>query len=179
MALSHEKETPAPLRQYEEIIGLAATLYSVKNREEASIDEVVDAVCQAAQERNLKAKSEKPDWGAVKAFLKEILSPQSPFAITAKTMEILAERERVYCDARILTDIRPIFKEKLDEGTAAAIITHTIRIAYHEGPELKEFYVAIDGSNLDDLQNQITRAKDKQKSLKSMIERSGTGYISS
>jgi hypothetical protein len=40
-------------------------------------------------------------------------------AVVAKSINILTEQEQIFCGARILSDIRPVFGASLDSASAA------------------------------------------------------------
>jgi hypothetical protein len=46
----------------------------------------------------------------------------------AKAGPVLTEHERIFEDARILTDVRPIFHPDLSEKPNAAVIVHMLRL---------------------------------------------------
>lgn len=102
--------------------------------------------------------------------LERLLSIES-LGTAMKAQAVLREYQRSYCDARILTDLRPVFGSSADEAPVGAGVVHSLRIAYHERSELKEFFVALGEKDLQDLIAILQRAEKKQKSLQRMIEK--------
>ena len=90
----------------------------------------------------------------------------------------MTEHAHVFCNARILSDIRPVFAESADSASAAVVI-HNLQIGFHEGgtgPH-KEFYVALDTGDLRKLKELIVRAEKKDIALQTMLKSSNVPYL--
>lgn len=112
-----------------------------------------------------------------RARLKSLLSAES-ISLSGRARLVFTEHEHYLCYARIMTDVRPIFGESVEKQPIGATIVHTLKLAYHEAKEIREFFVALDGDSLDRLSDLIERAQRKATSLKStMIDGSGTRYL--
>jgi hypothetical protein len=96
---------------------------------------------------------------------------------TAKAKVIISDHEHSLCTSRLFTDIRPIFRDIAEEGPKALMLVHTLKLAYHEGGELKEFFVAMDGDDLEALYRVTERAREKAKALKEFITRTDVPYL--
>ena len=90
-----------------------------------------------------------------------LLSLDALHLIEAKAKELLQEAQRLLLDARILTDIRPVFGEDIGENPTAFILTHTLKLHYHEGGEHREFFVALDEQDIASLKRMSERAQRK------------------
>lgn len=66
---------------------------------------------------------------------------------------------------RILTDIRPIFGNNVEEPPEAVVIMHTLKMAYHRGGRVDEVFFAMDETDLGDLKAAVARAELKAKSI--------------
>ena len=81
------------------------------------------------------------------------------------------EDERVFCQARILTDLRPVFGQVIEDGPKAMVVVHLLKLTFHKGSEKhQEFFVSLDGDDLKTLRGLIDRAEAKAKTLKSSIK---------
>lgn len=80
-------------------------------------------------------------------------------------------------DAKILSDIRPIF-DKPDERPVGCAISHTLEIEYHESGEHKEFYVVLDSEDLQKMKKTIQRAEAKAVSLRDLLKTTGLPDLS-
>jgi hypothetical protein len=103
--------------------------------------------------------------------LNEVLLLGSLLVTADKAKELQVQRERNFCDARILTDLRPVFGSDATSAPTAITVIHTLKIGYHDSgsPDHREFYVAIDGADIKSLKASLERAEQKEQSLKSML----------
>jgi hypothetical protein len=85
--------------------------------------------------------------------------------VTAKAWELLTENATNFRQARILTDLRPIFSDA-DETPPAAIIVHTLRLTYWGVDGEHAFSLAMDDSDLEDLRRVVVRAQSKSNQLR-------------
>jgi hypothetical protein len=91
--------------------------------------------------------------------------------LTSKAIDVITDYEHVFAGARILTDIRPVFRGPVTELPAGAVTVDTLKIDYF-GPdnELTSFHVALDRSDLLQLQAAVKRALDKRASVARFLE---------
>jgi hypothetical protein len=105
-----------------------------------------------------------------------LLRIDKAIAVTAKAQDVVTEHQHIFCGARIFSDIRPVFST-LADSVSAAVIVHTLNISYHLGTEHKEFFVAMDQSDIGLLKKAIERAEKKAVILKSIIQKSEVPYL--
>ena len=108
--------------------------------------------------------------------LSKIFDLRKALSITTKAMDVLTDEERIFYSAKILTDVRPIFNE---EGNSidAAIIVHNLKIHFGQDQDHKDFYVALDTSDIEVLRDVLDRADEKAKCLQSLLERAKVSYL--
>ncbi len=88
----------------------------------------------------------------------------------AKAKDLQAENERTFCDARILTDLRPVFGKSIQDGPKGLVIVHLLKLGYHQDQgEHESFFVALDAEDLNTLKAVIERAEIKAEVIKSKI----------
>jgi hypothetical protein len=122
--------------------------------------------------RNMKGT----DWRLSEESLKAVrerfttLLNVEPFATVSKAYGLQREGDRLYCGSRILSDIRPVFSKEL-RRPVGAVITHTLRLGYHEGTEgdHKQLYFVLDSDDLESLMYVLGRAKVKDKALRELL----------
>jgi len=61
----------------------------------------------------------------------------------------------------------------VDEEPEASVIFHTLKITYREGRKTKEFFIAMDGADLETLSDVLSRAKKKEDSLRALTKSKG------
>lgn len=92
-------------------------------------------------------------------------------AARAKAISVAADCPRLFSEVRVVSDLRPIFGDRVTEPPVGAVVMHNLRINFAEEGEEREFFVHLDTRDLKTLQEHIARALDKDKSLRAMIER--------
>ena len=92
------------------------------------------------------------------------------FNILSKAKRLQRDGERLYCDAKIVSDMRPVFGAKPTVRPVGAVLTHTLKLAYHEMGEHKEFQVVLDGIDLGLLAEVVHRALLKDETLRSFLK---------
>jgi hypothetical protein len=151
------------------------SLYSVRAVSEAGTDEFVDDISQAMK------RSRRPELGLndpdIERRFRDRLKRLLDFSAlkTASKAEFLQhEYEHSLCAARIFTDARPIFDEDPTSPPSAVVITHMLKLAYHEGGKLEEIHIALDSADLLKLKSLIDRAESKAAGLRRVF---GTATI--
>lgn len=90
--------------------------------------------------------------------------------ITGKAYGVLSDNPNLFCSARTLSELRPVFDRGLD--ARAAVIVHQLKLVYHTGPssERSDLFLALDRSDLDYLKTIIDRAIEKHDKLEAMTK---------
>lgn len=155
-------------RDVREIVDSLVAMYAVRARLGISISDFADGVSAAIDDFEEEEFSEE-DKLRLARRLTELLEIEKSLGITSKANDVLTEHEHTFCGARILTDIRPIFQNDLASSPSEAVIIHTLKIAYHQDREHKEFYVALDAEDIQTLKSAIERAELKERSAKALL----------
>ena len=150
-----------------DIIRAVATLYTTRTIVSLSVPELVDAALQATEERELKPP-EPEKWATFRTILTELLGLEGALAVAAKAGNVVTEQDKIFLRARVLTDIRPVFKEDPGEKPYAVAIIHTMKIHYQQGGALKSFFAAMDDRDLELLKDVLDRAQKKSATLKQL-----------
>jgi hypothetical protein len=112
-----------------------------------------------------------------KAHLVQLLGVRS-FSVSARATDLLYEHEHtVHGPMRVLTDIRPIFETDPESDPEGAVIVHTLKISYHDGRRVKEFFIALDSEQVDELIGVLGRASLKAETLKRLLASTNVPYI--
>jgi hypothetical protein len=98
----------------------------------------------------------------------------------SKAVDVLFEYEHNLRAARVLTDVRPIFGEDVEEPPVGALIVHSLKIEYmhrRDPHDQESFFVTMDSEDVDDLIQQLERAKKKAESLKSVLKAANIPHL--
>lgn len=166
-----------PRSDVDDIVAVLLPLYLLRERHEVSTPAMAEDVCQAldrSDEEELRLLGEEREH--FKSRLIEFLDVDS-VRVGAKGLEMLFENQRSFLDARIVTEVRPIFGSDPEEAPAGALIVHMLKIVYREEGQDKELFVALDTTDVGVLRNALDRADAKAESLKNFLEAARTTYI--
>lgn len=160
----------------QDIVRLLASLYIARDPIEEEVGEFVAALRTAAESSG-KEELQTADWESYQSAIIEALSSDTALAVAAKAAGVMSDHARVFCHARILTDLRPIFESDVEQAPAALVTIHTLKIVYHEEGVHREFFVAMDGRDAGQLSALLDRAFKKENSLKALSAAKGITFL--
>lgn len=155
-----------------DILASLLSVYSLREEFDLSTSEVAEHIALAmeegGQERLRFADEEQRDQFG--RHLVALLSSGS-LDLIGKASELTLEQERFMREARIITDIRPIFGNDPANRPNGAVIVHTLKLAYwDESNEFRDFYIAMDAVDVRNLRSLLERAEAKAASLRSILD---------
>jgi hypothetical protein len=109
--------------------------------------------------------------------LESLLQSGEALGVTAKALAILSDHEHPFLGARILSDVRTVFKTNLVDPPAGAVTVHMLGIHYQDGHAHKDMFLALDLKDLRQLRDTIDRALEKEKHLHEMLSRSNILHL--
>lgn len=165
-----------------ELFQLLGSLYILRTRRGLSIEDLVDGLRDAAVaegQRQEPLSTEPQNWEPLKRHLTDLLSLDQSLGISAKGYDIWQEQACLFCAARMLTDLRPIFGGDVKESPTAGVILHTLHLSYHEGETTEELFLALAPADIRELQRILERALQKEKTLRTTAARCGMECVES
>jgi hypothetical protein len=160
-----------PFEDLTAIVDALYSLYHVREFSEVSPSRfLTDLMDTLRRNPDIGLKSE--DTARIRSRFRQLLDIGTLNTLS-KAIRLQRDCERLYCDAKILSDIRPVFGEDINRGPTSAVITHTLKLSYHEDEEHKEFFVVLDQQDLGQLLEVLDRAFKKAESLTELLEKSG------
>lgn len=157
-----------------EILNSLVSLYFLRETEQLSTEEMIDKISELLQE---KSSFSEQQIHYFKKRLSVFLEINEPLEIISKGFDLKIEYENIFSKSRILTDMRPIFKSKIQAGIGGAIITHTLRLNFQTLSDSKEFFVNLSSGDIDTLISQLEEAKEKEQELKKLLKTSAIPYL--
>ncbi|MGI9104708.1 MAG: hypothetical protein ACR2G4_00510 [Pyrinomonadaceae bacterium] len=139
------------------------------------VDSIADSLKESDEEDVGWAHSNET-LNRFKERLTRLFSVES-LRLIGKARNVLFRHAQTFSSARIVSDIRPVFKEEAEEPPVAAVIVHMLNIVYHSSGERKEFVVALDTTDIHLMMDSLKRAEKKTKSLESTIASTNMTYI--
>lgn len=170
-----------PKDDLQEIIRLLFWFYYHYHHErkpiEVVVKEVVDKLRELEDEILQKITNDK--WEAFTQFLKNILGLHNTLGISAKSIPVKANHQRLFSCAHIFSDIRTIFNSSdLNSQPKAGIITHDLNIVYYEYDERKDFFISLDIDDIECLHEITERARKKHSTLTRLLKESNIRLLS-
>ena len=158
-----------------EIIATIMSLSSHRVHDDSTPEELAEQVAQAASEGGIAITSDKER----DSFKKKLIRffELSTLYVSSKALGILQSNENLFCTARILTDVRPVFGSDAKVAPVAAVVVHMLDLSYHKDGELKHLYIAMDSLDIDILKETLDRAEAKAKTLKPLIKKAGVAFL--
>ena len=155
-----------------EIVRVLTVLYSVRAETELSLSDFADVIRESVEQDQAfdGIKLSDDQWETFKVRLSTLLSLDHSLGVVAKAIFLLTDHPHVFHGARVFTDLRPVFGADPAQPPVAGVIVHQLKITYHEGDELKEFFVALESEELRRLFLILQRAETKARSLRSLVQ---------
>jgi hypothetical protein len=163
--------------QVEAMVEALCGLSFIKESKHLSISDLTTAIVDAALEANADEFNQIDTNRDILADrLSDLLQLEKSLGVTAKALNVMTDYERIFCGVRILSDMRPVFTSSA-ESASAGFVVHNLSIHFHENGEHKEFFVALDNSDLDSLKDAIARAEKKTGFLRTAFQKAEITYL--
>ena len=149
--------------------------YKLKEKLEISARDLTESVVSSAKvstSGDFSTKSREK----LKKRLDLLLNLDKSLGVTAKALDVMTEHERIFCSARIVSDIRPVFSGGPKEASGAVII-HNLQIGFHSNGEHEDIYFALDTDDIQMLKDVIDRAEKKTIAMQSILNKSHVPYL--
>jgi hypothetical protein len=159
------------IKALRELIGALRSLYSARTGMDIPVDEFISELIDAIQQRG-DINIDQADSQRLKDTFRRLFSIH-PLSMIAKAKDLLYDHENTFCDARVITDIRPVFDTDIKQVPTEAAITHTLKIEYHRGTKQTEIHIAVDVDDIDYLLSILWRAKEKSETLSGVLSKAG------
>ena len=96
--------------------------------------------------------------------------------ISARASDLQQDFDRVFISAKVVSDLRTVFDQSGDKIHGAMVI-HNLNITYAQDGDFKNFYVAMDSSDIAKLRTVLDRADVKSSALRDSVEKAGNRYF--
>ncbi len=170
------KVASIPRDQVESIVEMLVSMNIVRRHADVTeadfVDDVYEALTESEDSDSIIEQEE-----TFKSRLTRLLAAKS-LEVVSKAQSVILDHERRFCTSRIATDVSPVFSANAEEPPMAAVITHTLRISFHQDSnDIKEFFVEMNEGDLQKLSDSIQRAEQKAKGLKAVLDAAKLPYL--
>lgn len=101
--------------------------------------------------------------------------------IYSKALALGSRHERLFVDAQVLTDLRPLFGENIEQQSRpeAMLISHTLNLHYVDSDGAHDnFFIVLDDEDLLTVRELLDRSTRKSAAMRSLLQESGVTYLS-
>lgn len=149
---------------------LIPLLYFKASHPTASVLKDVSSTLTRSEDK----EAPKLDSSLVSRFEKNLgqILALSEVTLKAKALSVATDSQRLFSEARILSDMRPVFGEDTSKAPLGVVLLHNLKIQFAEDGEEREFFVSLDAQDLRELQSCISRALEKEASLSRFADQS-------
>lgn len=158
---------------FTEIFLSVGSLIPVRERNTRTSEEIVDDICDLLrinQQIDFKNDSD------VKKYKRRLVTllENEQLLYSSKSVELATDYENIFISSKVTTDIRPVFGKNIGDNPKAALIVHNLQLHYHVGEEdeHRDLYVALDATDIKNLQEVLSRALEKENTLAKLLEAS-------
>jgi hypothetical protein len=156
----------------EEMLDMIEMLYRIwSSRGNQSLSAFVDDLSDAIAAFYPNGQSEE-----AKTRLMTVLNIE-PLACSSKALSVSTDHQRVFYDAKVLSDIRFAFRPDVEAEPYGATIVHILKLVYHEDNDHKNFFVALDDEDLSLLKRIIERAERKTEKLRNRLDVASVRFL--
>ncbi len=171
------KVSTIPEADIRQILETLMSLFRAQTYLDLSTAELAEYVCGAMQEsENESLRLRDEECAPFQKRLSDFFAIES-LTYPAKVTGVVSDHDHVFVNARVLTDLRPIFGPKVEEPPKGAAIVHMLNIAYQQGRKREKVYIALDGQDIRTLISTLQRALSKEESLKQFLDATAVAYV--
>ena len=165
------------INDLQEILKAIHSIYSLRIQGNLKNTEIITGLINAVSSDDTFSQLSAEELAHFKQRLTKILAIDGSISISSQSLILLQEYDSIFLNSRIITDVRPVFKAETKEEIAGALVVHTLKIAYQDASGSKEFYVALDSSDVKKLQEQLSQSLIEAKVIQAMLNKADVVYL--
>jgi hypothetical protein len=177
--LSHFKQNLESLneKEIEDLLKTLSSLFTFFETSNKKVTEItIDLVSAILSDDNLPGFSDE-ELNLLEDRLRVLLEISSPFKLASKAVKLLRDNERIYIDASLITDIRPVISKKHDTNLTGALIVHTLKIEYQDINGIQEFYVTLDNQDIQNLRKKLEESEEEINAIKKIVSQANIIHL--
>jgi len=165
------------INDLQEILKAIHSIYSLRIQGNLKNTEIITGLINAVSSDDTFSQLSAEELAHFEQRLTKLLAIDGSISISSQSLILLQEYDSIFLNSRIITDVRPIFKAETKEEIAGALVVHTLKIAYQDASGSKEFYVALDSSDVKKLQEQLSQSLIEAKVIQAMLNKADVIYL--
>ena len=165
------------INDLQEILKAIHSIYSLRIQGNLKNTEIITGLINAVSSDGTFSQLSAEELAHFEQRLTKLLAIDGSISISSQALILLQEYDSIFLNSRIITDVRPVFKAETKEEIAGALVVHTLKIAYQDASGSKEFYVALDSSDVKKLQEQLSQSLIEAKVIQAMLNKADVVYL--
>lgn len=155
--------------EVENFVDALCSLYFLRANADVETGKFIEDLIEAVSEsENKQIRTSDPEKLAhLRKTLESLLTVQA-LSTQTKAQELQRDFANIFWDAKVITDIRPIWDGDVRRPPVGTVITNTLKLEYHHTGGHGELYVNIDKKDIDTLLLALKRAKNKIATIESL-----------
>ena len=129
------------------------------------VDDLVDAIRESAN-KDIHTSS-RDELERLRNRFKSLLTA-GPISVLAKARELRQDFANIFWDAKVITDIRPVWNGDATQPPEGVVITNTLKLEYHHVGGHAELYMYLNKEDIETLIYVLVRAQDKMATLRTL-----------
>lgn len=118
---------------------------------------------------NEPSSNSSRDWDTFESQLRTILACEV-LSLVEKARELRIEGVNSIVDARILTDLRPVFPDDPMRPAEAMLVMHTLKLVFRQGNSEQTLCLSLESGALDYFSDLLERAREKERTLLRQVD---------
>jgi hypothetical protein len=156
----------------EDVVALVDAVYSLyfqRSRMDVSVDGFLEDLLDAIKESdNTEIRTvDAAELATLERKFKALLSAR-PLATRAKAHELHSDFANIFWEAKMITDIRPVWDGDVSAKPEGIVITQTLKLEYADIDGSKELYLNMSEDDIELLMAVLLRAQQKRATLESL-----------
>jgi hypothetical protein len=151
-----------------EIVKTIVSFTELLEKPNVDFNELSTNLVDAYKERENETDADTLE--ALKQNLLEIFRNSKQFRLTIKAKRLISENDNLLQESKIVTDLRLVFDEDLENKKRNAIIIHRLQFDFRTQNESKSIFFSLDIEDLNKLKEEVERAIKKENIIKNDYE---------
>ena len=164
------KALPNTIKGVGEIVRALESMTHVRLRADRTIDQFVQDIVTSLETEASKFNTQK-FFDRVSGLLRA-----RGLVVSARANDLQHDFDRVFISAKVVSDLRTVF-DQAGKQIQGSIVVHNLNITYAQEGELKNFFVAMDRTDISKLRTVLDRADAKEEVLKGLLEGLGSPFF--
>lgn len=167
------ERTGLPAADVERVLLSLQNLLRIRTRlhvsSEELFDQIADAYVKRSDEEDGQENAER--WTAARGAILEVMEaigPDHPVQVIRKVERLAYAHQSILTEARIITELRPVFNEAGDR-IIQGIIVNTLLIDYFDGGQNRRLEIGLDATDVAEIRRISQRAEGKAVAIKEAL----------